>query len=78
MATPAMGGSLYYMLVVHDFTRKIWVSFLKEKAEAFSNFKRWHTFVERESRKLVEELRLDQGGELLSVQFYEYCNEHGI
>ena len=78
MVTPAMGGSLYYMLVVDDFSRKMWVYFLREKAEAFQIFKRWHKFVERESGKLVKELRSDRGGEFLSTEFCEYCNEHGI
>ena len=78
MVTPAMGGSLYYMLAVDDFSRKMWVYFLREKAEVFSNFKRWHKFVERESGKLVKELRSDRGGEFLSAEFCEYCTEQGI
>jgi hypothetical protein len=65
MVTPAMGGSLYYMLVVDDFSRKMWVYFLREKAEALQIFKRWHKFVQRESGKLVKELRFDRGGEFL-------------
>ena len=56
MVTPAMGGSLYYMLVVDDFSRNMWVYFLREKAEAFKIFKRWHKFVERESGKFVIEV----------------------
>ena len=42
MATLAKGGSFYYLLVVDDFSGKMWVYFLWEKAEAFINFKRWH------------------------------------
>jgi transposase InsO family protein len=76
--TPVMGGSLYYMLVFDDFYREMWVYFLKEKVEGCQIFKRWHKFVEREFGKLVKELRSDRGGEFLSTEFCEYCNEHGI
>ena len=62
---PTMGGSLYYMLVVDDVSRKMWVHFLREKAEAFKIFKRWHKFVEREFGNLVKELCSDGGGEFL-------------
>ena len=58
MVTPTMGESLYYMLVVDEFSRKMWVYFLREKAEDFNIFKRWHKFVELDSGKLVKELFL--------------------
>ena len=36
------------MLVVDDFSRKMWVYFFREKAEALINFKRWHKSIEWE------------------------------
>mgnify|MGYP002776924134 FL=1 len=76
--THMISGSLYYMLLVHNFSKKMLVYFLQEKAKAFSNFKRWHKSVERESGKLVKELPSDWGGEFLSEEFCEYFNEYGI
>jgi len=37
--TCALKGERYFMLFVDDFTRMTWVSFLKEKSEAFEKFK---------------------------------------
>ena len=39
MPTQALGGSSYFMLLVDDFSRKMWVYFLHDKAQAFGKFK---------------------------------------
>ena len=73
-----MGGSLYFLLLVNDFNRDIWVSFIQEKVDAFGKFKMWHKFVENEIGKKVKKLRSNQGGEFLSMKLNNYCKEHGI
>ena len=40
----------YFMVFVDDFTRMMWVAFLKEKLEAFEKFKIFKNKVENESR----------------------------
>ena len=78
MSTTALGGSFYFMLLVNDFSRKMWVHFIREKAEAFGKFKMWHKSVETETRKKVMKFHIDRGGEFLSTKFNDYCKEHGI
>ncbi|MCO5554063.1 hypothetical protein L7F22_007589 [Adiantum nelumboides] len=78
MSSPAMGGSFYFLLLVDDYSRKMWVYFLREKAEAFGKFKMWHKLVENQTGKKVKKLRTDRGGEFLSTEFNDYCKEHGI
>ena len=63
MSTTALGGSFYFMLLVDDFSRKMWVYFIREKAEAFGKFKMWHKSVAIETGKKVKKFCTDQGGE---------------
>ena len=37
----ARGGARYYVTFIDDFSRKVWIYFLKEKSEVFSKFKAW-------------------------------------
>ncbi|KAE8707081.1 hypothetical protein F3Y22_tig00110387pilonHSYRG00804 [Hibiscus syriacus] len=39
--TPSLGGSRYYVTFIDDFSRKVWVYFLKQKSEVFEKFKLW-------------------------------------
>ena len=37
--TQSLQGERYFMLLIDDFTRMVWVTFLREKSEAFDKFK---------------------------------------
>uniref|UniRef100_A0A803NV37 Integrase catalytic domain-containing protein n=1 Tax=Cannabis sativa TaxID=3483 RepID=A0A803NV37_CANSA len=56
----------------------VWVHLLETKDEAFKTFKDWKTLVENQSGKKVKKLRTDNGLELCSTQFSNYCGEVGI
>ena len=66
------------MLFIDDFSRKTWVYFVKEKSEVFGVFKRFKTFVERESGYYIKALRSDRGREFTSKEFRDFCNNNGI
>jgi len=36
--TQKPSGKLYFMLMINDFRKMIWVSFLREKIDAFDKF----------------------------------------
>ena len=74
----ALGGCNYYMLIVDDYSRYMWVYFLRDKAEALGKFKQWQKMVENESGLKVKKLRMDRGGEFLSKEFDTYLHENGI
>jgi hypothetical protein len=71
-------GKRYFMLLVDDYTRMTVVFFLKNKSEAFENFKIYKEVVENEIDSRIKCLRSDNGGELISKEFMDYCNRHGI
>ena len=47
--TKILQGEYYFMLFIDDYTRMSWVTFLKEKSEAFEKFKFFQVKVENET-----------------------------
>jgi hypothetical protein len=60
------------MLLIDDYTRMTWVSFLKNKSEAFEKFKAFKALVENETDLKIKCLRSDNGGEFTSNEFEEF------
>ncbi|KAJ0653431.1 putative RNA-directed DNA polymerase [Helianthus annuus] len=78
MQVESLGGSLYYFLLIDDFSRMSWVYFLKNKSQAFEKFKAFKTLVEKESEHRIKVLRTDRGGEFCSHEFNLFCENNGI
>lgn len=78
MKTRSVQGDMYFMILTDDCSRMMWVTFLKDKSEAFGNFKAFRALVEKESGRRIKCLRTDQGGEFTSGEFNKYCEENGI
>ena len=78
MQTPSLGGSIYFLAFIDDFSRKTWTYFLKQKSEAFEKFKEFKRLVENQSGHYTKILRSDRGGEFSSNEFLELCKFHGI
>jgi hypothetical protein len=62
-------GESYFMLLIDDYTRMTWVTFLKNKSEAFEKFKAFKALVENETDMKIKCLRSDNGGEFTSNEF---------
>ena len=73
-----VGGRRYYFLLIDDYSRLMWVAFLKEKSDVFQHFKSLKNLVESESEEKVKCFRTDKGGEFNSEEFKVYCEENGI
>lgn len=71
-------GNRYFMLLVDDYSRYMWVFMIKSKDEAFITFKRFKDQVEKESSVKLMGLRTDRGGEFTSQQFTNFCSQEGI
>ena len=55
------------MLIIDDYSRLTWVSFLKEKAEAFEKFKIFKSLTENQTGNKLKAVILDIGGEFFQV-----------
>lgn len=65
-------------MFTNDFTRMSWVYFLTLKSDALEMFKKFKTFVEKQSSCVIKTLRTDNGGEFFSSDFDSSCEELGI
>ncbi|KAH9648136.1 hypothetical protein KPL70_025471 [Citrus sinensis] len=72
------GGARYFMTLIDDYTRKVWVYVLKQKGEALMKFKEWMTLIENQTGRKVKRLRTDNGLEYCSKEFDSYYKEKGI
>lgn len=78
MRTKIYFGDRHFMLFTVDYSKMMWVTFLKDKSEAFSKFKAFKALVENETGKNLKFLRSNRGGEFTSNESVKYCDEHGI
>ncbi|KAI3498732.1 hypothetical protein L1887_09191 [Cichorium endivia] len=78
IAPQTIAGNHYFLLLVDDFSRYMWVFLLKTKDEAFSAFKEFNTQMEGDGVHRLRTLRTDRGGEFTSQVFEAYCKEKGI
>jgi transposase InsO family protein len=63
---------------IDDFSRKVWVYFLKEKSKVFKVFKDWKTLLEYQTEKKIKRLRTDNGLEFSNHRFDEFCKGEGF
>jgi len=77
MKTKSLGGSIYFVTFIDDFSRKIWVYTLKTKDQVAGVFREFHALVERQTGKKLKCIRTDNGGEYIGC-FAQYCRQHGI
>ena len=76
--TPSLSRKIYFLTFIDDFSRKVWVYFLKCKLDVFAIFKEFKEKVEKESGCSIKTLKTDQGGEYISNDFLNFCKENGI
>lgn len=72
------GGPHYYVTFIDDFTRKVWVYFLKNKSDVFVTFKRWKSEVENYISLKLKCLKSDNGREYDSQEFKAFCSKNEI
>jgi transposase InsO family protein len=77
--TPAThGGNRYFLLLVDDCTRFMWLVLIRSKDETFEAFKKVKTAAEIEKNNKLKALRTDRGREFTSNEFKQYCELLGV
>ena len=76
--TNSLGGSKYFVTFIDDYTRRIFVYFIKAKSEVFQCFKKFKQHVEKQSGRSVKALRSDNGREYVNGEFNEFLVKNGI
>jgi transposase InsO family protein len=65
-------------MIIDDYSRLTWVSFLKEKDDAFEKFKIFKALTENQTGNRLKAVSSYRGGEFMSSDFKELCDKHGI
>jgi transposase InsO family protein len=74
----SIGGMRYMVTFIDEFSRYVWVYFMKEKSEVFTKFKEFKEKIESELNMKIKCLRTDNGRDYLTNQFTIYHAEHKI
>ncbi|WVZ62734.1 hypothetical protein U9M48_012444 [Paspalum notatum var. saurae] len=75
---PTPGGKRYFLLVVDDFSRYMWIELLSTKDQALYYLKKIKAVAESELGSKLKALRTDRGGEFNSNLFTIFYDEAGI
>ncbi|CAI7927173.1 unnamed protein product [Closterium sp. NIES-54] len=76
---PSLSGNRYFLTIVDDHTRVVWVYPLKTKGEvAAAVLKEWMPRAQRESGHKVKVIRTDNGGEFIGADFEAVLKKKGI
>jgi hypothetical protein len=78
MTVAYLNGYLYYVLFIHDHSRKTWIYFLKNKDGVLAKFQEFKAQIENQTGRKFKILRSDNGGEYTSKDFNSFCIEVGI
>jgi hypothetical protein len=77
--TPATNsGRWYFLLLVDDCSRYMWLQLLTTKDEAAAMIKKFKMRAEAESGKKLHVLWTDRAGEFTLVEFAVYCADQGV
>jgi transposase InsO family protein len=74
----SLGGNLYCLVIVDDFSRYTWVFFLHDKTEVASCFKKFAKRAQNEFEVKLKKIRSDNGKEFDNTNIETYCDEVGI
>ncbi|CAI7904343.1 unnamed protein product [Closterium sp. NIES-54] len=76
---PSLSGSRYFLTIVDDHTRAVWVYPLKTKGEVVAAvLKEWMPRAQRESGHKVKVIRTNNGGEFIGADFGSVLKKKGI
>jgi transposase InsO family protein len=73
-----MGGKLYVLVIIDDYSRYSWVFFLESKDDVFEHFQSLALRLNNEHPNCLKVIHNDNGTEFKNAAFNQFCLEHGI
>lgn len=74
----SLSGAHYFLTLIDDFSKKVWIYFLKAKSDVHQCFAEWKLLVENQSGKRIKCLRTDNGLEFCNQSMDKLCKDSGI
>jgi transposase InsO family protein len=68
----------YFLLLVNDLSRYIWVAMIRFKDHAAATIKDIQAWADGESGLKLKALHTDRGGEFTATEFVDYCAVEGV
>ena len=66
------------LTLVDDFSRRVWVYFLRQKNETFPMFKKFKALVENQTGRKKKKLKTNNGLDFCESNFNKFCTTQGI
>jgi hypothetical protein len=74
----SIGGNLYCLVIVDDYSRYTWTMFLGDKSETSGIFKTFARRAQREYNTKIVKIRSDNDTEFKNMNIEEWCDEEGV
>jgi hypothetical protein len=74
----SLGGNLYCLMIVDDYSRYTWTFFLHNKSEVANCFKKFAMRAKNEFEIKIKKIRSDNDKEFDNTNIEAYCDEIGI
>jgi hypothetical protein len=75
MTVKSLGGSLYSVIFIDDYSIKTWLYLLNTRDEVFNMFQEFKAEIENLTSKKIKILRTNNGGEYTSVTEKSPCRQ---
>lgn len=78
METDSIGGAKYFLTFIDDFSRQVFIYFLKNKSEVLPKFIEFIAWAENQHERKIKVFRTDNGTEFCSKNIEDICKKYGI
>src|SRR5690606_24623423 len=74
----SLGGCRYLLLIVDEFSRKVWGYPIRKKSDAAQHILEWCRAMAAQKTERLAEFHTDGGGEFVSLELKKFFAEAGI
>lgn len=78
ISSASLRGSNYFLMIVDDHSKLIWVVMLTHKSDALATFKWFKALIETEKETKIKCLWIDRGSEFRLEEFKAFCDANGV